>query len=122
MKTMAAASILIIEGQPLLRAVMVEVLSGEGYAVHATGDGWAALAGERRPALVVLDWNVPLLGGDVMLAGLHAAYGEGLRIVLAHDEDEIVPLARAIRPAACLPKPFDREELAEVVKLALDAV
>jgi DNA-binding NtrC family response regulator len=78
MKTPASKTILIVDDEPAVR----EVLSGffehhygpRGYRVETAGDGAEALAAvrQRRPALVLLDVDMPGMNGVEALRGVRA--------------------------------------------------
>jgi DNA-binding response OmpR family regulator len=65
-------TILIIDDDGDLRAMMRRVLEGEGYAVREAGDGFAGidLIDELEPDLVLLDVSMPLMSGPDVLAEL----------------------------------------------------
>lgn len=57
--------ILIVEDEPAVRALLVEVLSEDGYEVSSAGDGAEAIAmlRKRRPDAIVLDLMMTGLDG-----------------------------------------------------------
>jgi CheY-like chemotaxis protein len=62
----AAKTILVVEDDALTRAAMKSVLEREGYRVACAANGREALATLReggRPALILLDVNMPVLDG-----------------------------------------------------------
>ena len=68
-------SILMIDDSAELRAVLKEILEGEGYEVHSAADGGIALTmlGRiPRPCLVLLDLNMPGMNGWQFLAARRA--------------------------------------------------
>lgn len=78
MTTPASKTILIVDDEPAVR----EVLAGffehhygpRGYRVETAGDGAAALASvrRRRPALILLDIDMPGMNGVEALRGVRA--------------------------------------------------
>ena len=62
--------ILVADDDPAVRALLVKVLEGAGYAVIAAEDGSAAgdLVQQLLPHLVILDLNMPRVSGVEFLA------------------------------------------------------
>ena len=62
---MSAGHIMIVDDQAKIRRFMRSTLVAEGYEVNEAKTGEAALEGMRelRPDLVVLDMNMPGMGG-----------------------------------------------------------
>lgn len=61
----ASKSVLVVEDEPSVRALVQDVLAGEGYTVHETGDPWEALGvAETYPIrLLVTDVVMPQMSG-----------------------------------------------------------
>jgi CheY-like chemotaxis protein len=112
--------ILVVDDEPALRAVVADVLREEGYAVLTAADGRAGLAvvAAEAPDLVLMDVMMPGMDG-------RAAY----RAMRAHPNGRAVPIvlsSAAIPPAgldpgiaAFLPKPFDLDQLTQLVACLL---
>lgn len=67
--------VLLVEDDALLVELLTRALQGQGLTVRSVADGAAALAavdGGRRPALVLLDIDLPALDGFGVLRGLAA--------------------------------------------------
>ena len=58
-------TILVVDDEPQIRRVMRTTLSAEGYAIVEARDGEEAVLKFRseRPDLVILDMNMPVIGG-----------------------------------------------------------
>src|SRR5687767_15426651 len=60
-------SVLVVEDEASVRDVLRDVLVGHGYGVAVAGNGREALdylaRGGARPALIILDVNLPVLDG-----------------------------------------------------------
>jgi DNA-binding response OmpR family regulator len=106
-------SILVVDNEPTIIELILELLTYEGYIAYSAPDGAGALAAIARhlPALLLLDLRVLDLGGAELFAQLR---GAGLATM------PIVLLATAPRDAApllvpdsieCLAKPFDLDDL-----------
>jgi CheY-like chemotaxis protein len=116
-------TILVVDDEPDIRELLVDILRDEGYVTLAAGDGVAALEVLRETAIdvVIADTMMPRLGGVELVRWMreHPA----LRDV------PVILMSAALRPnldgfSVCtfLPKPFDVSTLldavAEAVKLA----
>lgn len=62
---MARRPVLVVEDDPAIRALVVETLTFEGYAVVTASDGAEAIEAieRQRPCLVLLDMRMPRLDG-----------------------------------------------------------
>ena len=81
----ARRTVLVIDDDPAQRAILQSFLRPLGFVVHAAASGadGIALAERCPPDLVLLDIQMPGLGGWEVAARLRAAHGERLRIVMA---------------------------------------
>lgn len=105
--------ILVVEDDIDLLAMLRFALENEGYQVESASDGLNALEAARgtRPDLVILDLNMPRMGGQDFLSAWRmggATFGVPVIVITAE--------SRAYRPAdlgveAFLSKPFDIDEL-----------
>jgi CheY-like chemotaxis protein len=114
----ATARVLVVDDDPSIRDVVGDFLELLGCSVRTAANGKEALerVHAERLDLVLLDYMMPVMNGksfglEVRKQPRHA----GLPIVLmsaALDTDEV---CEAIGARACLKKPFDMDELAEIV-------
>jgi len=106
--------ILVVEDEPSLREGIVDLLSGDGHAVTAVGDGAAAVEiGLRDPfELVVLDLMLPRLDGMEVCRRLRAAR-PGLPILMltarGSEDDKVRGLIEGADDYVT--KPFSAREL-----------
>jgi CheY-like chemotaxis protein len=109
-------TVLVVDDEPALRAVLRAILGDEGYVVMEAPHGPAMLEllARERPDLVLLDVMMP--GGD----GREAYYELRGRADLA--DLPVVMMSAGIRPdgldpsiAAFLRKPFDLDRLVTLV-------
>lgn len=112
--------VVIVEDEPEIAELVAEVLRDQGYRALCC-DGATALArmGEARPDVVVLDLMMaPVSGWDVARAMREdPALGEVPIVVVsavAYAREEAAKLGTEW----CLPKPFDVNELIDVVRRA----
>jgi len=120
-RTAAGARVLVTDDDPIGRAVVRELLTDAGYDVVEAGDGAAALAqlaADPAIALVLLDVEMPTLGGietvrriraDARLAGLSV-----LAMTAHGDADDAARFASA-GMSGHLPKPIDPRQLLDAV-------
>ena len=112
---------LVVEDDPAIRALIVATLTEDGYRVAAVDDGAAALEYVRHlsPGLIVLDLSMPIMDGRAFLSAYRELVAQPAPVVvctaLTHPEEE----ARLVGADACLPKPFDLDDLAAVVRKLL---
>ena len=115
------APILVVEDDPQLRLTMELALLDEGNRVETAADGLAAVerARTRRPALVLLDWGLPLLTGQEVAEAIHQSYAETVPIVLVTADGRSAEKARLARAREYLDKPFDLDHLIDTVRRTL---
>ena len=73
-------TLLVVEDDPDLQAVLARILTSEGYEVITATDGEAGLAEAlgRAPDLVILDVGLPVKDGvEVVVRALEAGGGAG---------------------------------------------
>jgi len=118
---MKSATILIVDDEPQIRRVLRTTLSSEGYPVVEARDGQEALEKLRteHPSLVLLDVNMPVLGGleacreiratsrvPIIMLTVRGAEKDKVRALDAGADDYIV-------------KPFGIQELLARIRVAL---
>ena len=111
-----ARTLLVVEDEPAIAALLALVLGEEGYRVAVAGDGRAALRrlAEDRYDLVLSDIMLPHLDGLGLARAMHA--DPDLRAIpLILMSAVRPPLDGVARYAAFLPKPFDLDELLDTV-------
>ncbi len=112
---------MIVDDDADIRELIAHILEREGFTTLGAGDGRAALALalKRHPALVILDLQLPVIGGEVIAGHLHAIYGRSIPILVVSAEPEAEEVAAQIGAIACLPKPFDPPDLLSFIRYAL---
>jgi DNA-binding response OmpR family regulator len=76
----------------------------------AAADGCAGLvlARSRRPDLIVLDVEMPVMGGEVFAQHLRAEFGDSVPpILLISGRDDVFDMAKRLGVDGALCKPFD---------------
>lgn len=104
---------LVVEDQPDLRRILMEMLEEDGYAVDVAGDGADGLAKAKAWPydVVVLDVMLPKLDGWQFLKALRQTHRTPVLILSARDA--VVDRVAGLDLGAddYLPKPFERTEL-----------
>jgi CheY-like chemotaxis protein len=116
------STILVVDDEPLIRDVVVDVLRDEGYEVVTADDGYAAVEVFRHeaPRLVLMDVMMPRMDGHAAFRAMREhAQGEELCVIL---------MSATVKPAhldpgvtAFLRKPVDLDQLLELVARLLTA-
>jgi DNA-binding response OmpR family regulator len=119
--TAGPARVLIVEDDDDLRGMIGSAVADAGYAAVEAADGAAALEAceERDPDVVLLDLNMPRLGGEGFAEAYRRGRGQAKIIVMSGTASGGEISAR-LRAAAFLSKPFDLESLMGAVNRALD--
>lgn len=117
--------ILVIDDDPVVRGMLVEMLRREGYDVDEAEDGRAGMRRFRAQpaALVITDVVMPEQEGLETLMQLRHANPAVLVIAISGGgrvgPDSYLNSARTLGANAILAKPFGREELLEAVNRVL---
>lgn len=84
----SCGTVLIVEDDDGLRAYVAELLREAGHSVQAAATGEEALAAARRerPAIALLDVNLPGVSGYEVCRTLRSLYGDGLPILFVSGE------------------------------------
>jgi CheY-like chemotaxis protein len=106
-------SILVVDHEPAIVDLLVEILTDEGYVAYAAPDGAGALAAiaHPAPALILLDTPMPGMSGAALIARVRAS---GLAtvpiVVMTTAPGDAAPLL-AQESIECLAKPFNLNDL-----------
>jgi CheY-like chemotaxis protein len=106
-------SILIVDEEPMIVDLIVEILTDEGYVAYSAPVGADALAAiaRHRPALLLLDLGRPGMSGPEPIAQLHGAGLARLPIVLMTTAPGAAASLLIPGSIECLAKPFDLDDL-----------
>ncbi|WP_055421390.1 response regulator transcription factor [Streptomyces pactum] len=108
------ASVLVVEDDPVIRAALIEVLTGHGYAVKTAHQGFEALRDitQSPPDIVVLDLGLPDIDGLDVLRMIRGVSRVPVLVATARDDDtEIIRLLNAGADDYMV-KPFSGGQLA----------
>jgi len=119
--------IVVVDDDGLLRSLVVDWLSADGYQVREAPDGDAALALLRtEPAdLLITDMQMPRRDGVQTLSQLRDEL-PGMRVIAISGQFHSgrgvsVQTALSLGASRCLSKPFTREDLLAAVREVVDA-
>jgi DNA-binding response OmpR family regulator len=112
MSTTPHRTVLIIDDDPTIRALLDTFLTDEGYVVFQAGDGKQAmlLACEHQPSVILLEGVLPELSGLEILRMLRAG-GATRHIPVVMLNGRPPSGADEPRPEIFIGKPFDLEVL-----------
>lgn len=114
-----APTVLIVDDDPAIRKMLLEVLSLEGYATETATNGREALdlLEHAGPRIILLDLLMPVLDGRGMLEALRAdpAVRAQHKVVLVSAWANL-EAAHDLAPDALLPKPFTVMQLINVIE------
>ncbi|MFJ4457562.1 ATP-binding protein [Pseudomonas sp. NPDC089392] len=113
--------IMLVEDQPALRLVMVEVLTELGYQVQAFERGRPALEALHQgpaPDLLISDVGLPggIDGYQLAEAFQGLVANAPVLLITGYDTADIPPNSRPDRRTEVLPKPFDLQSLGQRVE------
>ena len=111
--------ILVVEDDLQLRVTFQLLLEGEGYPVVAAADGLEAVRA-MRISLLILDPELPLLGGQAVAVELRALHGPDLPILIVTATGQQATVADCITPSAYLHEPLDVDGFLTSVWRCLD--
>jgi len=118
--------VLVADDDPMTRMIAERVLAQAGHEVRTVADGRAALAAaaQQWPDLVLMDAEMPVMGGLEAVRLLRETQAQAGRpacrvlLISAHDDEAHVRSAMEAGADGCLPKPLEaRVLLAEAALL-----
>jgi len=111
------ASVLVVEDDPDLLALVEMLLADAGRRVRTAPEGRAALArvAEEMPGLILLDMRMPGMSGWEFAHEFRARHGAGCPIVVVTAAENARRRAEEIGADAWLAKPFDLDDLLALV-------
>ncbi|MEE3005404.1 MAG: response regulator [Chloroflexota bacterium] len=114
-------NVLVVDDQPEIRNLMVEILKKRGYQVSTASDGHDALTqfALARPDLVITDLTMLGLNGYQLCRLIRGISSVPVLVMSAQMGAE--DMAYRMGADAFIPKPFDLEDLwAEIEELLLE--
>jgi len=117
----ASGTVLLVEDDFELRDALVPILEYEGHRVVSAANGKEALdrlhAMPAAPSLILLDLMMPVMSGEEFRAEqLRDPQLASIPVVVVSARSQAAEKAARMGALACLQKPFDVEELLDVVR------
>jgi DNA-binding response OmpR family regulator len=119
--TVATATVLVVDDEPMVREVVARYLELDGLRVHEAADGPSAVSwlADHRPDLVVLDIMLPGTDGLTILRELRAGGDIPVILLTARAEEVDRILGLELGADDYVVKPFSARELAARVRTVL---
>ena len=107
---------LIVDDSSLVRRIARKALTGLGFEIDEAENGKVALdkCQNRKPDIVLLDWNMPVMNGLEFLISLRGTEGgKAPNVIFCTTETDVDHIRMALESGAdeYLMKPFDTESL-----------
>lgn len=117
-------TILIVEDEADLGALLTDVLQTAGFKVVLTTSGRAEeRVRDAAPAAIVTDYMMPGLNGAEVIGKIRSALSHATPpVVLVTGMENAEELATLVGAAAYLKKPFDMDEFVGIVNRVVDEV
>jgi two-component system KDP operon response regulator KdpE len=118
---MSAASILVVDDEPQIRRVLRSTLSSQGYVIleAKTGEEAIEVARKERPDLVLLDVNMPGIGGLEACREMRRMSEAPIIMLTVRNAERDKVLALDAGADDYVVKPFGIEELLARIRAAL---
>jgi len=113
--------VLVVDDDPSIRAIMRDLFTSEGYAVRTAGNGVEALAqvAEWPPQVIFLDVQMPVMDGPQFAAAYRAlpvSPYPPARVIVVTASNDLAGRCNRVRADGCVAKPFDLDELLDLVE------
>lgn len=110
--------ILVVDDDPIIRKLLLEVLTNDGHQVTVAKNGLEGLNLARRQPfqLVFMDVHMPKMNGLEALISIRNLYPEMAVAMMDSYPDQLVRQAESKGALTCMHKPFDLNEIREVIE------
>lgn len=110
--------ILVVDDDPIIRKLLLEVLTNDGHQVTVAKNGLEGLNLARRQPfqLVFMDVHMPIMNGLEALISIRNLYPEMAVAMMDSYPDQLVRQAESKGALTCMHKPFDLNEIREVIE------
>jgi len=116
--------VLVVDDQPGIRRLLLEVLTEEGYIVYTAANGYEGIqkAKDYKPTLILMDMKMPGMDGIETLRELkHLNQADKVIMMTAYGELGLVNIAKELGAYAYVTKPFDIIELCAMIGQAISS-
>jgi DNA-binding response OmpR family regulator len=113
-------AVLVVDDDGEIRSMYVSIFEAAGLSVRCVSTRAEAIAARRRPACVVLDWELPDGSGREVAQALHRRWGAALPIILVTGASLQAEDLAAADPTRFLAKPFEPDEVLQAVRDAIN--
>jgi len=116
--------VLVVDDDEVIRSLVRDGLEREGFEVCLAGDGESALRalGEAAPNLVILDVNLPAIGGFDVLSSIRDSSGVPVILLTGRVDEVDRVLGLELGADDYVMKPFSPRELASRARAVLRRV
>ncbi len=116
--------ILIADDDPIIRKLLLEVLTSDGHQVTITENGFEALKQvQKQPfELVFLDVHMPIMNGLETLINIQNQFPGMAVIMMDSYPDQLVRQAESKGALTIIHKPFDLNEIRKTIEKARNLV
>ena len=114
---------LVIDDSRAMRRILVQILQSIGFQVLEAGhgkEGLERLKQNPRPAVTLVDWNMPEMNGYEFLQAVRADHDyDAMPIMMVTTETEMTQVEKALTAGAneYVMKPFTREVILQKLEL-----
>jgi DNA-binding response OmpR family regulator len=118
-----SGSVLVIEDDESISALVEELLADEGYEVRCAHDAGGALdlIGQRPPAVILFDLGLPDMGGEQFVTAYRSLPNADAALIAVSGAHDLADVAAHIGADDFIAKPFDINDLLGTVKQAVPA-
>lgn len=116
--------ILVADDDPIIRKLLYEVLSNDGYQVTVTENGAEAVKeAQRQPfQLLFMDVHMPVMNGLEALIRIQNMIPDMVVVMMDSYPDQLANQAKKEGALTCIHKPFDLQEIRKVISEAEDLI
>ena len=120
-------SVLVVDDEENIRIILAYTLRLDGFEVYLAKDGLTGLelAREKKPDVIVLDWMMPEMDGLEVLSELENDEGtKEIPVIMLTAKGMMLDVGQALYQGAAdyVLKPFEPDELAEVIRSKIESM